>query len=76
MGHDFVEDFITEEFKESVREVLDAALTGKETANFEFPLFTKVGERKVILLNATTRRGPDGEVSQPQICSACLHPLC
>ena len=63
IGKSLVANFITEEFKDSVREVLDAALTGKETANFEFPLFTKVGERKVILLNATTRRGPDGEVT-------------
>ena len=63
IGKSLVANFITEEFKDSVREVLDAALTGKETANFEFPLFTKSGERKEILLNATTRRGPDGEVT-------------
>merc|ERR1719392_354557 len=57
-----VTSFITEEFKESVQQVLAAALDGKDTANFEFPLFTKTGERREILLNATTRRGPDGEV--------------
>ena len=44
-------------------EVLDNALKGKETANFEFPLYTKAGtkgkdasERVEILLNAATRR--------------------
>ena len=34
----------------------------KETTNFEFPLFSKIGERREILLNATTRRGPNGDV--------------
>jgi len=62
MGKSLVQNFITEEFKESVNEVLNAALSGKDTANFEFPLFTKGGERREILLNATTRRGPNGEV--------------
>eukprot|EP00927_Polykrikos_kofoidii_P021766 TRINITY_DN20509_c0_g3_i1.p1 TRINITY_DN20509_c0_g3~~TRINITY_DN20509_c0_g3_i1.p1 ORF type:complete len:2664 (-),score=619.28 TRINITY_DN20509_c0_g3_i1:88-7101(-) len=62
VGQLLVANFITEEFKESVHSVLAAALVGKETANFEFPLFTKHGERKDILLNATTRRGPDGDI--------------
>lgn len=62
MGKSLVANFITEEFKRSVNEVLTKALAGSETANFEFPLFTKNSERKLILLNATTRRGPDGEV--------------
>eukprot|EP00928_Gymnodinium_smaydae_P025622 TRINITY_DN2034_c0_g1_i6.p1 TRINITY_DN2034_c0_g1~~TRINITY_DN2034_c0_g1_i6.p1 ORF type:complete len:2576 (-),score=526.78 TRINITY_DN2034_c0_g1_i6:89-7759(-) len=62
MGESLVARFITEEFKQSVNDVLNEALKGKDRANFEFPLFTKQGERKTILLNATTRRGPDGEV--------------
>eukprot|EP00930_Biecheleria_cincta_P101740 TRINITY_DN933_c0_g1_i1.p1 TRINITY_DN933_c0_g1~~TRINITY_DN933_c0_g1_i1.p1 ORF type:complete len:2241 (-),score=455.68 TRINITY_DN933_c0_g1_i1:336-6929(-) len=62
MGENLVQAFITEEFKTSVTEVLSGALVGKETANFEFPLFTKYGERKHILLNATTRKGPDGDI--------------
>ena len=37
-------------------------MQGQETANFEFPLYTKAGSRKEILLHAATRRGPDGEV--------------
>ena len=63
IGKNLVENFITDEFKESVNKVLAAALIGSETANFEFPLFTKAGQRKEILLNATTRRGPNGEVT-------------
>eukprot|EP00927_Polykrikos_kofoidii_P021765 TRINITY_DN20509_c0_g2_i1.p1 TRINITY_DN20509_c0_g2~~TRINITY_DN20509_c0_g2_i1.p1 ORF type:complete len:3301 (-),score=769.44 TRINITY_DN20509_c0_g2_i1:57-9083(-) len=62
IGKSLVSTFITDEFKQSVNTVLSQALVGKETANFEFPLFTKHGERKDILLNATTRRGPDGEI--------------
>ena len=62
MGNHLVQRFITEEFKASVDKVLASALVGTETANFEFPMFTKFGERRVILLNATTRRGPNDEV--------------
>ena len=42
--------------------VLDRALSGEETANFEFPLMTKAGARIEILLNATTRRDEHGKV--------------
>eukprot|EP00930_Biecheleria_cincta_P101742 TRINITY_DN933_c0_g2_i2.p1 TRINITY_DN933_c0_g2~~TRINITY_DN933_c0_g2_i2.p1 ORF type:complete len:2380 (-),score=509.92 TRINITY_DN933_c0_g2_i2:507-7646(-) len=63
MGKSLVQCFITEEFKSSVKQVLAGALIGKETANFEFPMFTKDGERRNILLNATTRRGPNEEIT-------------
>jgi PAS domain-containing protein len=45
-----------------VKAVLDKALRGKETANFEFPLITKNGVRIEVLLNATTRRDEQGNV--------------
>ena len=63
MGRSLVRGFITSEFQDSVQEVLQKALQGDETANFEFPLFTKDGRRREILLNATTRRGNHGEVT-------------
>ncbi|KAK3273789.1 hypothetical protein CYMTET_17988 [Cymbomonas tetramitiformis] len=62
MGRSLVDEFITDEYKTAVREVLDLALKGKETANFEFPLFTKDNERVDVLLNATTRRDKKGEI--------------
>jgi len=62
MGQDLVRKFITAEFQESVNEVLQNALQGKETANFEFPLYTNRGDPVDILLNAATRRGPDDEI--------------
>ena len=55
-------EFITDEFKTAVQAVLDQALHGEETANFEFPLMTKVGVRLEVLLNATTRRDKQGNV--------------
>ena len=62
VGRSLVKDFITPEFQDSVQEVLQNALRGKETANFEFPLYTKDGEPVDILLNAATRRGPEGSI--------------
>jgi len=63
LGEDLVAKFISEEYKHSVTNVLNLALHGLETANFEFPLFTKNKDRKIqILMSATPRRGPDGHV--------------
>ena len=42
--------------------MLDQALHGEETANFEFPLMTKAGVRLEVLLNATTRRDEQGNI--------------
>jgi PAS domain-containing protein len=58
----FLQDFITKEYQQSVKDVLDNALQGSETANFEFPLYTKDRRRVEVLLNATTRRDVDGGV--------------
>ncbi|MFT4664919.1 MAG: signal transduction histidine kinase, partial [Gammaproteobacteria bacterium] len=41
---------------------LDNALKGQETANYEFPLFTKDGQRVMVLLNASTRRNAEDEI--------------
>jgi len=62
MGHDLVAEFISEEYRTSVKAVLDRALAGEETSNYEVPLYTKAGERVMVLLNATTRRDASGNV--------------
>jgi len=62
MGHSLVQEFITDDFKTAVQTVLDQALQGAETENFEFPLITKNGVRIEVLLNATTRRDEQGNV--------------
>ncbi len=62
LGQDLVRDFITEEYRASVKAVLENALQGIESSNFEFPMYTKGGTRIDILLNATTRRDADGKI--------------
>ncbi|KAL4158384.1 hypothetical protein PRNP1_004160 [Phytophthora ramorum] len=62
LGKDLVAEFISEEYKDPVRSVLEKAFEGVETANFEFPLITKSGRRVEILLNATPRYNEQGEV--------------
>ena len=62
MGHNLVQEFITEDFRASVQEVLDKALRGLEDSNFAFPLVTKDGRRLEILLNATSRRDVDSHI--------------
>ena len=61
MGRSLTKDFITSEFQDSVQEVLQKALKGLQTDNYEFPLFTKEGKRVEVLLNATTRRDTSGK---------------
>ena len=60
MGRSLVQDFITDDFKTPVQTVLDQALAGDETANFEFPLITKSGYRIEVILNATSRHDEQG----------------
>ena len=61
-GKNLVKGYISEEYRASVTEVLNNALKGEETANYEVPLFTKDGERIMVLLNATTRRDAQGNI--------------
>jgi PAS domain S-box-containing protein len=63
LGKDLVQTYITEDYKESVKKVLDDALLGKETANYEFPLFAKDGTRVMVLLNSSTRRDANGKIT-------------
>ena len=56
IGKPFVETYITNDYKQAVQNVLTNALKGKETANYEVPIFTKNNTRIMVLLNATTRR--------------------
>ncbi|GMF47280.1 unnamed protein product [Phytophthora fragariaefolia] len=62
LGVNLVKNFIPEDFQEVVWTVLSQALGGRETANFEFPLITKVGRRVEILLNATPRYNEKGTI--------------
>jgi PAS domain S-box-containing protein len=63
LGKDLVQTYITEDYRKSVKKVLDDALLGKETANYEFPLFSKDGQRVMVLLNSSTRRDAKGKIT-------------
>ncbi|KAI9923191.1 hypothetical protein PsorP6_001091 [Peronosclerospora sorghi] len=54
LDKDLVAEFISKEYKLTVRRVLEKAFEG-------FPLITKAGRRVEILLNATTRYNERGE---------------
>jgi PAS domain S-box-containing protein len=57
-----VETFIAPSMQERVQEILDAALAGHETSNYELEFVSKSGEPVFLLVNATTRRDPENEV--------------
>jgi PAS domain S-box-containing protein len=63
MGRDLVEAFVSPEYRSAVKGVLDDALQGRDTSSFEFPLFTKLGGRVEVLLNATPRRDANGAIT-------------
>lgn len=56
MGQSLVQAFMTPDHRERIQSVIDRALAGNETTNFEFSLTTKGGIRLEVLLNATTSR--------------------
>ena len=62
MGWNLVANFIADDFKAPVKEVLNKALRDEGTSNFEFPLCTKSGKRVDILLNSTPRRDVTGAI--------------
>lgn len=61
-GRSLVDDFVRDDYKDSVTEILNNALKGIETANFEFPLLTSGDHVVEVLLNATSRRDAQDNV--------------
>lgn len=57
-----VETFIAPSMQEKVQEILDSALAGNETSNYELEFVSKTGEPIFLLVNATTRRDPENVV--------------
>jgi PAS domain S-box-containing protein len=54
-----VERFIAPSMRQTVQRILDQALQGNETSNYELEFVTKSGESRFMLVNATTRRDPE-----------------
>jgi len=59
VGTTMVEESLRASF---TKEVLEDGLNGVEATNYRFPIFTKAGQRREVLLSATTRRSGSGEV--------------
>jgi hypothetical protein len=56
MGRSLVQDFITNDLKTPCQTVLDQALNGDETDNFEIPLITKSSYCMEMLLNVMSQQ--------------------
>jgi len=63
LGEDLIKTYSTKSYKRRIKKAFYLALKGKETTNFELPLITKNAQRVKILLNLTTRRNIDGEIT-------------
>ena len=74
-----VSTFIVASLRQSVQEVLDNALQGRETSNYELEFRTKSNEIRYLLVNATTRRDPHnnivGVVGVAQASTILLYPF-
>ena len=56
LGQHLVESFIASSFRSAVQEILQNALRGRGTSNFELELRTKTNDIRFLLVNVTTRR--------------------
>jgi hypothetical protein len=57
-----VSTFIEPKLQDSVQTVLDNALHGDETSNYQLEFRTKTNETRYLLVNATTRRDADNNI--------------
>jgi PAS domain S-box-containing protein len=73
-GQDLVKVFITEEFRDQVSMVLTNALGGQETANFEFPLFTKTRQRVEVDSGPFARSRTFQAYRKPSCCTWIVSP--
>jgi len=62
LGKHLVSTFIVPKLRESVKGILDNALQGKETSNYELEIRTKTNEFRYLLVNATTRRNAENSI--------------
>merc|ERR1719253_1100208 len=59
MGKPLVETFIQPHLREEVGSIVEKALRGQETANYELRLLKKDGGEIMLLINSTSRRDQD-----------------
>jgi PAS domain S-box-containing protein len=63
LGKNLVQTYITETYQKPIKKVLSNALKGKETKNYEFPLYSKKGKLIIVLLNTSSRRDLKGKIT-------------
>jgi PAS domain S-box-containing protein len=61
-GCPLVSKFIVPSLRQSVKDVMDNALNGNETSNYELEFETKSKEIRYLLVNATTRRDAESRI--------------
>jgi len=61
-GQSLVDTLISDAYQQSVQNVIEKALQGQQTENYECPVITKNGQTAYLLLNSTTRRDERGGV--------------
>jgi PAS domain S-box-containing protein len=74
----FVETFMVPDLRASMQEVVDNALRGRGTSNFELEIRNKANEIRFLLVNATTRRDAENNVVgmvcvAQDVTEACKH---
>jgi PAS domain S-box-containing protein len=62
MGNPLVKTFIVPLLRQSVQDILDSALRGVETSNYELEFRTKSNEVRYLLVNASTRRDANNNI--------------
>ena len=62
MGKHLVSTFIVPQLRNSVDNILESALSGMETSNYELEIRTKTNEIRYLLVNATTRRDVENNI--------------
>eukprot|EP00586_Coscinodiscus_wailesii_P000182 CAMPEP_0172481428 /NCGR_PEP_ID=MMETSP1066-20121228/7256_1 /TAXON_ID=671091 /ORGANISM="Coscinodiscus wailesii, Strain CCMP2513" /LENGTH=313 /DNA_ID=CAMNT_0013243685 /DNA_START=211 /DNA_END=1152 /DNA_ORIENTATION=- len=61
-GKPLISTFIVKKLQASVQEVMDNALKGVKTSNYELEFVTKSNEIRYLLVNATTRCDPENHI--------------
>ncbi len=62
MNKPFVSTFVVSSLRTSVQDILDNALQGQETSNYQLEFRTKSNEIRYLLVNATTRRDAENNI--------------
>lgn len=62
IGKDLIANFISSDLRLTMTEVLQNALHGRGTSNFELEIRTKSGETRYLLASVSPRRDPDNDL--------------